>query len=73
MVNNIVPFVPLHHHLLTAIQKGSLLCILLCFIQWLADVNQKVMLENGGSVPVILLANKVSHKTWLVISKKKTP
>jgi hypothetical protein len=28
-------------------------------LQWLADVNQKVMLENGGSVPVVLLANKV--------------
>lgn len=27
--------------------------------QWLGDVNQKVMLENGNSVPVILLANKV--------------
>ena len=30
-------------------------------VQWLADVNQKVMLENGSSVPVILLANKVLH------------
>ena len=29
-------------------------------VQWLADVNQKVMLENGKSVPVILLANKVA-------------
>lgn len=27
-------------------------------LKWLADVNQKVMLENGGSVPVVLLANK---------------
>ena len=31
----------------------------LSLLQWLADVNEKVMLENGGSVPVILLANKV--------------
>ena len=28
-------------------------------VQWLGDVNQKVMLENGSSVPIILLANKV--------------
>jgi Ras-related protein Rab-32 len=27
-------------------------------LKWLADVNQKVMLENGSSVPIILLANK---------------
>ena len=29
------------------------------FVQWLADVNQKVMLENGDPVPVVMLANKV--------------
>lgn len=29
------------------------------FTQWLEDVNQKVMLENGSPVPIILLANKV--------------
>ena len=28
-------------------------------IQWLHDVNQKVMLANEQPVPVILLANKV--------------
>ena len=31
-------------------------------VQWLGDVNQKVMLENGSSVPVLLLANKVSDE-----------
>ena len=29
------------------------------FLQWLHDVNQKVMLANEQPVPVILLANKV--------------
>lgn len=27
--------------------------------QWLGDVNQKVLLDNGDPVPVLLLANKV--------------
>ena len=27
--------------------------------QWLADITQKVMLENGEPVPIMLLANKV--------------
>lgn len=28
-------------------------------LQWLGDVNQKVLLENGDPVPVLVLANKV--------------
>ena len=28
-------------------------------MQWLKDVNEKVVLENGDPVPVLLLANKV--------------
>lgn len=29
------------------------------YLQWLGDVNQKVLLENGDPVPVLVLANKV--------------
>lgn len=32
-------------------------------LKWLGDVNQKVVLENGDGVPVILLANKVDVET----------
>ena len=33
-------------------------------LQWLKDVNQKVVLDNEESVPVLLLANKVSGHGW---------
>jgi Ras-related protein Rab-32 len=42
-------------------------------LKWLADVNQKVMLENGSSVPIILLANKVYSSAKLrAITEKLT-
>jgi len=31
-------------------------------LKWLADVTQKVMLENGDPVPILLLANKVRQE-----------
>ena len=39
-------------------------------MQWLGDVNQKVLLENGDPVPVMVLANKVTiqHPCYLEYS-----
>ena len=43
-------------------------------LQWLTDITQKVMLENGEPVPVLLLANKVKSCSvsplfgWYVIT-----
>jgi Ras-related protein Rab-32 len=29
-----------------------------CFIQWLSDLREKVTLQDGTRIPVVLLANK---------------
>ena len=48
--------------------KAQVLSILFLLIQWLSDVNQKVMLENGEPVPVLLLANKVKKCFCLAVT-----
>ena len=41
----------------------------LFLLQWLGDVNQKVLLENGEPVPVVVLANKVQIASALTYTQ----
>jgi hypothetical protein len=48
----------------------NILPIYMINLQWLNDVNSKVMLSNEDPVPVILLANKVNHEPIIVCKLK---